>query len=852
MAKPVSNRSPIAAFFNSFCDVSIESANRARAERVVSTAAAPFALALVVLTLIVSNPFATWTLGFGVLLSTLVLRFVLARGYRAGSSSQEKRWAALYSLSNIGVAVGWSWVLEGVLLSQAGLGYAAILVIVLTAGVSTAGASSLSVDRWLAQIFISILLLPLVAVMSLKFGGEFHTVAVAVAISYVFLSQQIKTQAAIYREMMDRWIKYDALSEATQECIVIHQDGTILEVNAAFEREFGYAQQEIVGRHTLPLVDADDRARGLEILRRGDTSPTRMTFVRKDGSTFQGETFSRFFNYHGVRCKIVCVLNVSERLRAKEAAAESARQMQAVEIERSREALESARLKSEFVANMSHEIRTPLNAIIGITELLGDTYPTDIQKRYLRTLSDSSELLLTLINDVLDFSKIDAGKLELESLEFSIISVIESQADLLSPRARSKSVNIVTSIDSDMPTQMRGDAGRIAQVLLNLIGNAIKFTERGHIDVRASMEETDGRHSIVRFEVVDTGEGMAPEAIARLFQPFTQADSSTSRKHGGTGLGLSICKRLVEAMGGRIGVESSVGAGSKFWFTLPLEVVDPESIRAKFSRGDWSSRQIFVVTDENSSARSVARSLQAWGLTATIGTSGWLRRQPGQAPIYDAVIASSSFRRRTKLDFEGPIIEIQNEGGAYVDSVGAFASIPNPVRQSDLYDVVVNALTLSPDRTTALSLAPRTSEAVAPAAAGPTDDSLLRAGARVLVAEDNSTNQMLALAQLRKLGISAQPVSNGVEALEALNRGVYDLVLMDCQMPEMDGFEATRKIRELEAKTGRRIPIVALTANAFEQDRQRCLQVGMDAYLAKPLRREQLVAVLKQFLVRAA
>lgn len=757
-------------------------------------------------------------------------------------------WARGYVAFALAAAASWAALTAMIVLTDGIAEPVSIMTLLFASGLATMETTSLLPDRALAKIHILTMVVPLAALFLFEHSWQ-------LAVGMVFLVLATRHQAKAHVDDENRQKKLQALTDAAQEIVIIHRDGIILEVNPAFEREFGYKAEEMIGRHSVPLTVHEEHDKGMRILKEGLALDYVATFLRKDGTTFKGEVTARFFQYHDMKCKMVCIQNITSRLEAEERAKESYRRIEEVSREREAAAQESARLKSEFLANMSHEIRTPLNAIIGIIELLGDTFPTEVQRRYLKTMADSSELLLTLINDVLDFSKIDAGKMELEQLQFSITSVIESQADLLSTRALAKGVNIVTSIDSDLPSMVRGDAGRIGQVLLNLIGNAIKFTARGHIEVRALFESVEGESCTVRFEVVDTGEGLAPGVAEKLFRPFTQADSSTSRKHGGTGLGLSICKRLVEAMGGRIGVESTLGAGSKFWFTLPLGVVDAESIRAKFSRGDWSSRQIFVMTDENSSARSVGRYLQSWGLTATIGSATWVARAPQGRRIYDAVIVSASYRRRTGFTLDVPVIEIQNEGGPYLGLDGAFASLTNPVRQSELYNVVLNALSIAtPPLLSALPPLEQISvpPVAAPVVPGGGSDGILRIDARVLVAEDNSTNQMLALAHLRKLGISAQPVANGVEALEALSRGSYDLVLMDCQMPEMDGFEATRRIREIEKKTGAHIPIIALTANAFEEDRQRCLAVGMDAYIAKPLRREQLVTILKQFLVRAA
>jgi two-component system sensor histidine kinase/response regulator len=835
----------LAALIEPLCDLSNPNANESRARKIISV----LVLHAVLLVLLVATTDQATLITCAPALAFLFLTFLgkasLSLTYRKRSAAFEKAWLIAFNIIMISHGFAWSSVVVS-MISHVGRVEDSVTVLILAAGFAGAGCYRLLPDLKLARSFVVAIMAPIAILFSTPWGGSEYHISCVIAVFLGLLLQQIRAHTLVLGELTSRQEKYEALANAALEIVVIHRDGEIIEVNGAFEREFGYKASEIVGRSVLTIAPPEDHAHGREIIRDQISGKRIAKLVRRNGTQFKGEIDSRFFMYREMKCKMVCIQNVNDRLDAEQAAVEVAKQMETVLLERSREAFESARMKSEFLANMSHEIRTPLNAIIGFAELLGDTNPSDVQKRYLRTMSESSELLLGLINDVLDFSKIDAGKLELESLQFSIASAIESQADLLSSRAQQKGVNIVTSIDSDLPATVRGDAGRIGQILLNLIGNAIKFTARGHIEVRSLLESVKEDRATVRFEVVDTGEGLRPGVAEKLFRPFTQADSSTSRKHGGTGLGLSICKRLVEAMGGKIGVESVLGAGSKFWFTLPLEIVDAESIRSKFTRGDWSSRQIFVVSDENSSALAVGRYLQSWGLTPTIGSSKWIVNS--QRRVYDAVIVASSFRRSTGFKYDAPIIEIQNAGSAFANSEGAFASLTNPVRQSDLYNVVLNALSVAtPPKLSAVpsGLPSQTAKPVV-------SDGVLRIDARVLVAEDNTTNQMLALAHLRKLGISAQPVSNGVEALEALARGTYDLILMDCQMPEMDGFEATRRIREIEKETGGHIPIIALTANAFAEDRERCLAVGMDAYIAKPLRREQLITILKQFLVKAA
>jgi two-component system sensor histidine kinase/response regulator len=518
-----------------------------------------------------------------------------------------------------------------------------------------------------------------------------------------------------------------------------------------------------------------------------------------------------------------------------------------------RESMEAARAasraKSQFLATMSHEIRTPMNGVLGMTELLLDSGLSATQRRYGETIHQSGESLLSIINDILDFSKIEAGRMELESIVYSPGQLLYEVADLLTRQAGAKGLELICATSPGTPKWVYGDPNRVRQILTNLVGNAIKFTERGEIVL--SLEPalaTDGGEPLIKFSVRDSGIGIEPEAVARLFQAFTQADNSHARRFGGTGLGLAIAKELSHLMGGDIDVASTPGEGSTFSFTLRAPIADGMPIPP--DAGALEGIRVLVVDDIPANLEIIANQLHVLGVACdTLDDPDQaierLRAAVERRAPYRLALIDMKMPGMNGIELAGAIrsdpalaglplilLSSQSEEGqlARARSAGFSAVINKPARAEELADAIERALSLP-------------QSVPAREASAPQDQPDL-GGAHVLLAEDNPVNQSLALAHLRRLGCRVTLANNGLEALAAYRAEPFDLILMDCQMPEMDGYEATRKIRA-EEKEGQRIPIIAVTANAMRGDRDACLACGMDDFLPKPYKQNQLRSLLE-------
>jgi two-component system sensor histidine kinase/response regulator len=628
--------------------------------------------------------------------------------------------------------------------------------------------------------------------------------------------------------------------------------GVVVNWNQQAETTFGWSRDEamgqVLGQMIIPERYRIAHNKGLQHFLVSGEGPVlnkriEISALHRDGHELPIELSITAMQWGQTHLFTAFVRDITERQRSE------------TELQSAKEAAEAAsEAKSTFLATMSHEIRTPMNGILGMTELVLDTELTTEQRENLGLVRLSAESLLSIINDILDFSKIEAGKFEIEAIPFDLRESLGETMKSLSVRAHQKGLELIYDVQPEVPEALIGDPGRIRQVLTNLVGNAVKFTEKGEVFVDVEEESHEDAVTCLHFKVKDTGVGVPEDKQKKIFEAFSQADGSMARKYGGTGLGLTICTRLVTMMGGAIWVESQPGQGSTFHFTLRLAVQDNLSLGAVPLQPEQLRDLHALIVDDNFTNRKVLTGmLTRWGMRPTAAEGGRAALQAlevakstgrpfplilldGQMPEMDGFTLAELIKKDPEL--VGATIMMLTSAGHLGDAVrcrelGISAYLVKPIRQGELLQGICNVLNLSTQKQPPLVTRHTLREA--------------RNRSRVLLVEDNAVNQMLALRLLEKRGHIVSVAGNGQEALAALEKEDFDIVLMDVQMPEMDGFEATAAIREKERPTGRHTPIIAMTAHALKGDEERCLSAGMDAYISKPIRTNELFATIEKF-----
>ncbi len=634
---------------------------------------------------------------------------------------------------------------------------------------------------------------------------------------------------------------------APDAMLIVDEHGTIALVNEQTERLFGYRREDLVGQSIELLIPARLRETHVGHRQRYLKDPRHrrmgtgmeLAGLRQDGSQIPVEISLAPLDTEQGTMVSAAIRDISERREAEQKLADARDK-----------AVAAAELKSQFVAMVSHEIRTPMNGVIGLADLLLDTPLESAQRRYVEAIQTSGRALLSIINDILDFSKIEAGKLKLVETDFELDKVLEEVVQAVAQAARDKHVEVVCDYPPNLPVALRGDDGRLRQALLNLLGNAVKFTEEGSVLLRA--EPLADNNSRVTFTVLDTGIGIAPEDLARLTEPFSQADAASTRKYGGTGLGLTITRQLVELMGGTLEMTSQLKQGSRFWFTV--EFASQENPLTKYVRvplrNHMTGNRLLVVDDNPTNLHLISRHAKAWGMNPTAVSDGLA----GLEHLREAARTSRPFelavvdQHMPSLDGVGLIHAIAGDAnippvkvvlltsGSYNDdrdaeNAGAAALLAKPIGPSQLYNCLLEIVT--PD--TKL-----------PDQRGPVEPTVTACRGRILLAEDNEINQMVAVETLTRMGYQVDVAQDGYEVLDLVDTKPYLAILMDCQMPRMDGYTATTELRRRE-RGSTRIPIIAMTAHALAEDRQRCLAAGMDDYLTKPVDTSKLQRALDEW-----
>jgi len=649
------------------------------------------------------------------------------------------------------------------------------------------------------------------------------------------IEMEIKRQKELYETL---------ISNSPIAIVVLDNKEKISTCNPAFETLFGYKSSEVLGVQLDTLIaTAETSSEAVMFTRQVMHEPVHAFSkrCRKDGSLVDVEIFGAPVFVDGKKVGTLAIYHdISEIVRAQQ------------------EAEQANRSKSEFLANMSHEIRTPMNGVIGMLELTLDTSLTNEQQDYLQTSLKSAEALLTLLNDILDFSKIEAGKLELEFIDFNLRNMVEDVGYTLAKRAQDKGLELICLVHPDIAHVLHGDAGRLRQILTNLVGNAIKFTHQGEIVIRAEAIEETSDHAKIHFSVQDTGIGIPHERQAAIFDRFTQADGSTTRNYGGTGLGLTISKQLIEAMNGTIGVESKPGSGSNFWFDVTLQVVSSEPLIENYvhlNATDLRTINILGVDDNQTNRLVLSKMVEGFGChieTAASGARGLemlhsaaRAGKPYHVVLLDMQMPGMDGEQTARAIKSDPLVKdvkiviltsMGKRGDASrLKALGCSAYLLKPVKQQMLYEALLEILNAQGEGEAGLITRHIIAEKH-------------MSGKRILLAEDNPINQKLAVAFLQKAGYSVDVVDNGQQAFEKTVSGGYNAVLMDVQMPDVDGYEATHQIRNWEKTNHQHIPIIAMTAHAMKGDREKCIEGGMDDYVTKPIESRILYNVLDRWL----
>jgi two-component system sensor histidine kinase/response regulator len=673
-----------------------------------------------------------------------------------------------------------------------------------------------------------------------------------------------------------------------QTVFEMDSEGVLTFVNKTALETFGYSTNEFdKGLDALTMIAPEERSRAREdIFRalRGEILGAEYTALRKDGRTFPAlvhvgpvQLGGKILGVRGI------LIDISDRKASEERLQKAKEEAEAINVElevtnkQLEEAIERANVmalaaevanctKSQFLANMSHEIRTPINGVIGFSNLLLDTELSPEQREYAEAVRDSAEILFKLINDILDFSKLEARKMALEQIPFDLRTTVEGVADLLSLKSREKGLDLSIRYAQDAPRRVIGDPGRIRQVLINLAGNALKFTQKGCVLIHVGWRPLADGQAEFRFAVEDSGIGISEEKLEFIFEKFTQADASMTRRYGGTGLGLAISKQIVEFMGGTIGVSSTLGRGSTFWFTVRLGL-DKAPQTLAIPSASLAGVRVLVV-DRNKINRQTLLDLTSnWGMKGDAAATSeeaiaamrnaCASGQPCQMAIVDSNLEddnTESIGRRVKSDPQLKdtvlivIAAVGKRGDARrLSDAGFTAYLVRPIHPATLMEALATAWgsnlqgVKTPLITRHTLAEARASQAPsAPVESGP-------AKAHVLIVEDNLLNRKLALRMLEKLGCRADLAGNGRDAVRMIEKGRYDLVFMDCQMPEMDGYEASAIIRQREKESGQHLPIIAMTAHTMTGDRDKCMEAGMDDYISKPIRKEDILQVISKW-----